>query len=144
MGEKEFFEWQKNYAGAGIESFEIYQLKDEDRLLPYLFESFSYACKCGHSIKVDDYNPVYVASISEFCSEEDKNESNMLNVIYEAFNIDRTADFQGHSLSVSDVIIIKECGKEAKAYYVDNFGFSEVPEFLDAANTSGKRDMEMR
>ena len=48
---------------------------------------------------------------------------------FERFNIDRPEDFRGHSLSVSDVIVINR-GAEITAYYVDSFGFQELPEFV--------------
>lgn len=50
--------------------------------------------------------------------------------IYEKFNNSLPADFTGHSLSVSDVITVKN-GEECKAWYVDSFGFKEVSELLD-------------
>ena len=52
-----------------------------------------------------------------------------LDNILERFNIDRPEDFRGHSLSVSDVIVINR-GAEITAYYVDSFGFQELPEFV--------------
>ena len=52
-----------------------------------------------------------------------------LDGIFEKFNIDRPADFTGHSLSVSDVVVLHQNGQDT-AHYVDRFGFKEVPEFL--------------
>lgn len=52
-----------------------------------------------------------------------------LDSIYEKFNYYHPADFRGHSLSVSDVIVFRKDGKDT-AYFVDRFGFAEVPEFL--------------
>ena len=52
-----------------------------------------------------------------------------LDNILERFNIDRPEDFRGHSLSVSDVIVINR-GAKITAYYVDSFGFQELPEFV--------------
>lgn len=46
------------------------------------------------------------------------------------FNIDRPADFHGHSLSVSDIVVLHQDGKDT-AHYCDRFGFSQVPEFLE-------------
>ena len=48
---------------------------------------------------------------------------------YTRFNIDHPADFKGHSLSVSDVVVLHQDGKDT-AHYCDRVGFSEVPEFL--------------
>ena len=52
-----------------------------------------------------------------------------LNSLYEKFNINHPQDFTGHSLSVSDVVVMRKNG-ECKAYYVDSFGFTELPEFI--------------
>ncbi len=52
-----------------------------------------------------------------------------LNSLYEKFNINHPQDFTGHSLSVSDVVVMRKNG-ESKAYYVDSFGFTELPEFI--------------
>ena len=49
--------------------------------------------------------------------------------IYTRFNIDHPADFKGHSLSVSDIVVLHQDGKDT-AHYCDRFGFSQVPEFL--------------
>ena len=55
------------------------------------------------------------------------------NGIYERFNIQRPADFTGHSLSVSDVVVLND-GSTVKAYYVDSIGFAELPEFFKERN----------
>lgn len=52
-----------------------------------------------------------------------------LGGIWEKFNIDRPADFKGHSLSVSDIVVLHQNG-ENTAHYVDSIGFQQVPEFL--------------
>lgn len=51
-----------------------------------------------------------------------------LDDLFTEFNINRPADFTGHSLSVSDIIAIKE-EFGITAYYVDSFGFENLPEF---------------
>lgn len=52
-----------------------------------------------------------------------------LYTLYERFNIHSPDDFRGHSLSVSDVIVLDVDGKKT-AYYVDSFGFTEIEEFF--------------
>ena len=59
------------------------------------------------------------------------------NGIYERFNIQRPADFTGHSLSVSDVVALND-GSTVKAYYVDSIGFAELPEFFKERNSRSK------
>ena len=55
-----------------------------------------------------------------------------LESLYAMFNINRPEDFRGHSLSVSDVIVLRD-GEEKKAYFVDSIGFRELPGFYDAS-----------
>ena len=52
-----------------------------------------------------------------------------LEDIYTRFNIDHPKDFKGHSLSVSDVVVLHQNGQDT-AHYVDSFGYKEVPEFF--------------
>lgn len=52
-----------------------------------------------------------------------------LDAIYERFNLQHPFDFRGHSLSVSDVVVIHQGGVDT-AYYVDSYGFKQVPEFF--------------
>ena len=52
-----------------------------------------------------------------------------LHAIFEDLNLDIPADYRGHSLSVSDVVVFHEYGKE-RAWYVDSIGFKELPDFF--------------
>ena len=71
-------------------------------------------------MKPKNYELVYTAPLTE---KDD------LESIYTRFNIDHPADFKGHSLSVSDIVVLHQDGKDT-AHYCDRFGFSQVPEFL--------------
>ena len=62
-----------------------------------------------------------------------------LDGIYERFNIQRPADFTGHSLSVSDVVVLND-GSTVKAYYVDSIGFAELPEFFKERNVDLQKE----
>ena len=54
----------------------------------------------------------------------------LLEQLYQKFNCARPTDYHGHSLSVSDVIVLNQNGK-ISAHYVDSIGFKELPGFLD-------------
>ena len=71
-------------------------------------------------MKPENYELVYEAPLT---AKDD------LESIYTRFNVDRPADFTGHSLSVSDIVVLHQDGKDT-AHYCDRVGFSEVPEFL--------------
>ena len=78
-----------------------------------------------------DYTNYDLTYIGQFEAAADTNGT--LNGIYEKFNEDRPKDFTGHSLSMSDVIVLKQNGKNT-AHYVDAIGFKEVPEFIKPIN----------
>jgi hypothetical protein len=71
----------------------------------------------------DDYEPVYTATI-----EPKETVSATLEAAYQKYNVDRPLDFTGHSLSVSDILAIKQNG-EVSYHYCDSFGFRELPDF---------------
>ena len=48
--------------------------------------------------------------------------------LYQTFNIDHPEDFRGHSLSVSDIVALKEQGV-VSYHYVDSIGYTELPNF---------------
>ena len=99
--------------------FAIYQM-DTGGEHTYQFMGFESAQKLGYSIDGKDYRMVYAAPWTPTITLDD---------IFERFNINRPNDFHGHSLSVSDVIVINRTA-ETKAYYVDSFGFEELPNFV--------------
>ena len=105
---------------AAENSFSIYQLKGGNETLDYRFEPLDSIHRNGLSVKPENYELVYEAPLTE---------KDNLESIYTRFNVDRPADFTGHSLSVSDIVVLHQNGKDT-AHYCDRFGFSQVPEFL--------------
>ena len=71
-------------------------------------------------VNVSDYESKYQGELKP---------GETLDTLYERFNIHRPENFTGHSLSVSDVIVL-ESGGDKKAFYVDSFGFCEVEDFF--------------
>ena len=115
----------EEYAAAGYEapeqdSFSIYQIKSGDETRDYRFEPYDRLQATGRSVDSANYDLVYTAPLDGKTTLED---------IYRTFNIDHPADFKGHSLSVSDVVVLHQGGKDT-AHYCDSFGFQQVPEFL--------------
>ena len=103
-----------------VGSFSIYQLKGGNETLDYRFEPLDSIHRNGLSVKPENYELVYEAPLTA---------KDNLESIYTRFNVDRPADFTGHSLSVSDIVVLHQNGKDT-AHYCDRFGFSQVPEFL--------------
>ena len=102
------------------DTFSIYQLKDGDGMRDYHFEPYDRLQAAGLSVEAANYNLIYTAELTPGTSLED---------IYTRFNIDHPKDFRGHSLSVSDIVVLHQNGEDT-AHYVDSFGYKEVPEFL--------------
>ena len=84
----------------------------------------------GMEVNCADYELVYTAPLTE---------NDTLEAIYERFNIQRPADFTGHSLSVSDVVVLND-GKSIKACYVDSIGFEELPDFFKERKMDLKKE----
>ena len=95
--------------------YKIYQLKNSPENHAIRFEGYSLAEKHGEPAKPENYDLVYTGSLDEFKDE------NKLEAIYTKFNLDRPEDFRGHSLSVSDIIVMNN-----EANYVDSYGFVDV------------------
>ena len=115
----------EEYAAAGFEapqqdSFSIYQLRNEDSTRDYRFEPYDRLQAAGRTVDKANYMEVYAAPLTAGTTLED---------IYRTFNVDYPADFKGHSLSVSDVVVLHQNGQDT-AHYCDSAGFQQVPEFL--------------
>lgn len=85
------------------------------------FESLDRLEKSGIKVEKDNYRLVYIAPLQE---------GQTLDDIFEEFNLFRPEDFTGHSLSVSDIVLLHKNG-ENQAMYVDSFGFRAVSQFLE-------------
>lgn len=107
----------------GEDTFSIYQIKEGAELRDYRFESLDSLQRAGLSVKLENYDLVYTVPLT---GKDD------LESIFTKFNIDRPEDFHGHSLSVSDVVVFHQDGKDT-AHYCDSMGFAEVPQFLEPA-----------
>lgn len=101
-------------------TYEILQIKEGSNGEVYRFLKMSHVQAGGMQVNADDYESKY---------KEEWKPGETLETIYERFNIHRPEDFTGHSLSVSDVVVL-ESETEKKAFYVDSFGFSELKDFF--------------
>ena len=107
-------------AGQDKDTFSIYQIKGGDETRDFRFEPYDRLQAAGNVVDKANYELVYSAPLAPETSLED---------IYTRFNIDHPKDFKGHSLSVSDVVVLHQNGQDT-AHYVDSVGFRQVPEFL--------------
>ena len=111
---------QAQTAEQDKDTFSIYQLKRGDETRDLRFEPYDRLQATGHAVDRANYELIYTAPLAPDTSLED---------IYTRFNLDHPADFKGHSLSVSDIVVLHQNGKDT-AHYVDSIGYREVPEFF--------------
>ena len=122
---------QENVLLYGSEKqFGIYQITARDPEHDYRFMGLDYVQKKGITVARADYDLIYAAPLTD---------KDTLDGIYERFNIQRPADFTGHSLSVSDVVVLND-GSTVKAYYVDSIGFAELPGFFKERNMNLQKE----
>ena len=110
--------------GQDKDTFSIYQIKGGDETRDFRFEPYDRLQAAGNVVDKANYELVYSAPLAPETSLED---------IYTRFNIDHPKDFKGHSLSVSDVVVLHQNGQDT-AHYVDSLGYKDVPEFLQPEN----------
>lgn len=103
--------------------FQIYQLPGGEKYHGVRFEGLDRLKAEGVQLNKDDYELVYEGIVGEFRGNA------TIEGIFTQFNTNHPEDFRGHSLSVSDVIVISLDDKDT-AYYCDSFGFTEMPEFF--------------
>lgn len=103
--------------------FQIYQLPGGEKYHGVRFEGLDRLKAEGVQLNKDDYELVYEGIVGEFRGNA------TIDGIFTQFNTNHPEDFRGHSLSVSDVIVISLDDKDT-AYYCDSFGFTEMPEFF--------------
>ena len=130
-------DYEKAFLDNPGDSFVIYQLRDSDDTARLHFMNYEYLEKKGLSVQKENYAAVYAGNLDRRGDTQDR-----LNELYEAFNIRRPEDFRGHSLSVSDIIALKQHGV-ISCYYVDTDGFKEVPDFLQPENYLKNAEMAM-
>ena len=114
--EMEMKRWDERYFG-------IYQLKREESLREIRFMPLRYLVQRDIAVARANYELVYVAPSEDGMDLEE---------IYFKFNTAHPEDFVGHSLSVSDVIVLNREG-DISAHYVDSFGFRLAPIFVKEA-----------
>lgn len=102
-------------------SYEIWQIKDEPEYSRMLFLSYDMN---KETLTKESYKLVYSGKI-ELKTNGNQSLVGVLDELYEIFNIRHPADFTGHSLSVSDVIVIDD-GSGRQCWYVEPFGFKKI------------------
>ena len=128
---------------ASTDKYGIYQLKPNLELDSLRFEGTESLKRMGitkdnfDAIKPENYTLLYVGELSELQKET---QGATLEAIFEKFNLDHPEDFRGHSLSVSEIVVLHQNGQNT-AHFVDSFGYTEIPDFL-REQTPEKEEMQ--
>ncbi len=130
-------DYEKAFLDNPADSFAIYQLRDNDDTVQLHYMNSEYLEKKGLSVQKENYAAVYAGDLDRGGDTQDR-----LNELYETFNIRRPEDFRGHSLSVSDIVALKQNGV-VSCHYVDSWGFKELPGFLKPENYLKNAEMAM-
>ena len=110
------------------DAFLIYQIRRGGELDAYRFMNYDYLQSKGVTPERGGYDAIYTGGLADYGD----NKTN-LDMIYQRFNVDHPADFKGHSLSVSDIVALKQNGV-VSCHYIDSIGFRELPNFLKPEN----------
>jgi antirestriction protein ArdC/predicted nucleotidyltransferase/uncharacterized protein YqgV (UPF0045/DUF77 family) len=127
------------------DKYGIYQLKHNPELDHLRFEGTESLKRMGitkdnfDAIKPENYELIYVGNLSEL---QEQTEDEMLEAIYEKFNIDHPEDYRGHSLSVSDIVVLHQNGKNS-AHFVDSFGFTGLSDFMQTLEGVKEQEAEI-
>ena len=119
------------------DAFLIYQIRRGGELDAYRFMNYDYLQSKGVTPERDGYDAIYTGGFMDY-----GNARTNLDMIYQRFNVDHPADFKGHSLSVSDIVALKQNGV-VSCHYVDSIGFRELPNFLKPENYLKNAEMAM-
>lgn len=100
--------------------YAIFQIDEKGKGREYLFFNMDFIKKKGMEVEGGDYSLVYGGRLGQ---------QENLDTIYEKFNINHPEGYTGHSLSVSDIVVVNR-GGQVSAHFVDSFGFTELPDFM--------------
>lgn len=112
----------------------IYQIIDGSPGREYEFMDLNFIERHGYQVKKEDYELIYSDKMLY---------GDTLDSLYEKFNIAHPEDYTGHSLSVSDIVVLNENGN-VKSYFVDSISFRELPDFLQLEPELNQEELAYR
>lgn len=119
------------------DSYAIFQLKHGPEQSKLLFMGSNWLRKHDLTPNRDDYDLVYTGTLPDKGTSFEK-----LEALYVLFNNDHPVDFTGHSLSISDVVALKQDGI-VSCHYVESIGYTELPHFLTPENPLKNAEMQL-
>ena len=125
------------FLDSATDQYAILQLRRSEDTVYERFSSMRELERMGLEPDIDHYEVVYTAPLLPY-----KDQNTMLEELYAKFNVSRPDDFTGHSLSVSDIVALRQNGV-VSCHYVDSIGFKELPGFLKPENYLKAAEMSM-
>ena len=125
------------FLDSTTDQYAILQLRRSEDTVYERFSSMRELERMGLEPDIDHYEVVYTAPLLPY-----KDQNTMLEELYAKFNVSRPDDFTGHSLSVSDIVALRQNGV-VSCHYVDSIGFQELPGFLKPENYLKAAEMSM-
>ena len=127
LGKGTYITAEERAERANAPKYSIFQVKRGEEYARLSFNSWNELKKLNISFDKNNYEEVYGGYVSDVSRSQGRGV--ILDNIYTKFNIDRPEDFRGHSLSVSDVIVLEE-NNGSSAFYVDSFGMADVTDLF--------------
>lgn len=127
---------QAFHESAG-DTYAIYQLKRDDATADLRFMNSEWLQKKGIEPQYENYELVYTGTLSKEGSQIEKLEN-----LYRIFNVEHPQDFTGHSLSISDIVALKQVGV-VSYHYVDSVGYRELTNFRNTDNHLKNAEMQL-
>lgn len=121
---------ERNFLDLHTDSYAIYQLRDDGSCDELHWLATADLQKLGRSVEKQHYELTYADELNQYPG---KSTHEVLNDLFYRFNQEHPADFHGHSLSASDMVALRHEGK-LQCFYVDRYGFAEVPDFFSHGN----------
>ena len=129
---------EQAFLGNPEDAYAIYQLKgDTDFTVTLRFMNMDWLEQHGVTPQWENYSLVYTGKLTETGDQTE-----ILENLYRTFNTDHPNDFTGHSLSVSDIVALKQDGV-VSYHYVDSIGYRELPDFNREANPLRNAEMQI-
>ena len=119
------------------DTYAIYQLKNDDTVAELRFMNSDHLKVKGVEPQYDNYELVYTGALTQDGSQIEK-----LEDLYRIFNIEHPQDFTGHSLSISDIVALKQAGV-VSYHYVDSIGYKELHNFRSTDNHLKNAEMQL-
>ena len=128
---------ERAFLDSPSDAYAIYQLKRDDTTADIRFMNSEYLQKKGIEPQYENYELVYTGALTKDGSQIEK-----LEDLYRIFNVEHPQDFIGHSLSVSDIVALKQAGV-VSYHYVDSIGYKELTNFRTTENYLKNAEMQM-